>query len=478
MWQPNKKDVSPLYQQIINHLIQVIQKGDLMPGDHLLSERKLAEAYQVNRSTVVRALDELESYGWIERIRGSGTRVLESSIHNRQIPTPFIRLLGRSNSKEDPYTIALKRKIKEPTTLDLYTGDLPIDLIPNFQFPQLSWEELIDAEQQLTTTGYLPLKAQIKKKLARHIQHHSSNQKILITSGSTQGIILLLQTLLQHGDCIGTEATSFLYSLPIFSPLGIELQGIKQDNEGIDCNDLEAKLQKGKIKLLYLNPNFQNPTSTTMSLARRQTILELCKKYQIPIIEDDVFGDLTLQTPLPTLKELAPEQVIYLGSFSKLFSSRIKIGWIYANAPLITRLAQVKNQTEQETDLLPQLLLTAALTDSAYEPKHQALLSEMRRRSESFTTKMTALADYWDFSPIEGGLYYWLTWKHERLSRKDWQLFLDYHLALAPAFLFGDSTNQCRVNYTRLSIEQQVIFFDKLQQISQQIKSDSRHPLR
>lgn len=471
MWQPNKKDVSPLYQQIIDHLIQVIQKGDVMPGDLLLSERKLAEAYQVNRSTVVRALDELESYGWIERIRGSGTRVLESSIHNRQIPTPFIRLLGRSQFTEDPYTIALKRKIKEPTTLDLYTGDLPIDLIPNFQFPQLSWEELINAEQQVTTTGYQPLKEQIKAKLSNQIKHHSRNQKILITSGSTQGIILLLQTLLQYGDCIGTEATSFLYSLPIFSPLGIELQGIKQDKEGIVCADLEAKLQKGKIKLLYLNPNFQNPTSITMSLTRRKMILDLCAKYQIPIIEDDVFGDLTLQTPLPTLKELAPEQVIYLGSFSKLFSSRIKIGWIYANAPLITRLAQVKNQTEQETDLLPQLLLSTALADSAYESKHQSLLQEMNERSKAFQTQMNHLADDWTYSPIEGGLYYWLTWKHDRLSRKDWQLFLDYHLALAPAFLFGDSNNQCRVNYTRLSIEQQVAFFEKLQQINQQIKT-------
>lgn len=476
MWQPNKRHFTPLYQQIIDHLIQAIQQGELSPGDTLLSERKLAEVYQVNRSTVVRALDELESYGWVERIRGSGTRILESSVHNRQIPTPFIRLLGRSHFQENPYVVELKEKIKTPGTMDLYTGDLPIDLIPNFQFPQLSWDELIAAEQQLTVSGYDPLKALIQEKLTRQIHHGSEQQEILITSGSTQGIILLLQNLLQQGDCIATEETSFLYSLPIFAPLGIELQGIKQDNEGINPFHLEERLQKGKIKLLYLNPNFQNPTGTTMSLKRREAILTLCQKYQIPIIEDDVFTDFALSQPLPTLKELAPEQVIYLGSFSKLFSSRIKIGWVYANAPLIHRLIQAKNQTEQETELLPQLLVHAALSDPEYATKHQALLKELTDRDHAFRNGLMCLSEDWSYTPIQGGLYYWLTWKHERLTKKNWQTFLDNGLALAPSFLFGNEMNHCRINYTRLPIDEQEVFFSKLQFISQQIKTTRATP--
>lgn len=474
MWQPSKENTLPLYQQIIDHLIQAIQTGELLPGDQLLSERKLANDYQVNRSTIVRALDELESYGWIERIQGSGSRVLENSLHNRHLPTPFIRLLGRSHFQEDPYAIALKEKIKINTTIDLYTGDLPIDMIPNFHFPQLSWEKLIQAEQLVTPTGYHPLKQLIEKKLRQTIQHHSNRQEILITSGSTQGIILLLQTLLQSGDYLATEETSFLYSLPIFSPLGIQLQGIKQDKEGIQPSHLEEQLQKGKIKLLYLNPNYQNPTSATMSLKRRKEILVLCQRYQIPIIEDDVFADFAFNDPLPTLKELAPEHVIYLGSFSKLFSSRIKIGWVYANAPLIHRLTQVKNQTEQETELLPQILVHVALSDFDYSQKHQRLLRELIIRKEAFEEKLSLVSDDWEYASIQGGLYYWLTWKEGQLSKKEWQLFLDENLALAPAFLFGTEMNHCRINYTRLSLEQQNQFIRKLKRISKKIKMTQR----
>lgn len=470
MWKPNKKQHAPLYQQIIDHFIQAIQIGELTAGDSLLSERKLAELYDVNRSTVVRALAELESDGWITRTHGSGTRVLDSNSYHRQLPTPFIRLLGRSHFQEDPYALALKEQIQSANTLDVYTGDLPIELIPNFDFPALSWEALIQTEQQLSPTGYKPLKEQIRQKLIKQTKRPVSEEEILVTSGSTQGIILLLQNLLQYGDSIATEKTSFLYSLPIFSPLGIELQGIKQDDEGIDCSHLEEKLQKGKIKLLYLNPNFQNPTSITMTLKRRHAILALCQKYQIPIIEDDVFSDLSFHQPLPSLKELAPEQVIYLGSFSKLFSSRIKIGWVYANETLINRLTQVKNQTDQETELLPQLLLTAALTDSAHTIKHLELMTEIKKRKQLFETKLDTLSEDWIYKSIQGGLYYWLTWQHKPLTRKEWELFLLNGIALAPGFLFGDNTSSCRINYTRLSTDQQNTFFNILKETTRQIK--------
>lgn len=469
MWLPDKEKKEPLYQQIMKQIIQQIQIGDYTPNDALPAERKLAEQYQVNRSTVVRALEELASLGWIHRIHGSGTIVAENSPDNRQIATPFIRLLGRSHFQEDYYTTATKKLLLDKATIDLFTGDLPIDLIPDFQFPAISWEKLIIEEKKTTPTGYQPLKQLIHHKLTEEMNLPKTNQKVLITSGSTQGMILLLQNLLKQGDSIATEETSFLFSLPIFGPLGIQLIGIKQDLSGINCADLEKRILQGRIKLLYLNPNYQNPTSTTMTLQRRKEIISLCQKYDIPIIEDDIFADLNLTTPLPTLKQLAPEQVIYLGSFSKLFSSRIKIGWIYASSQLIDQLTLTKQQTEQETELLPQLLTTSALTATDYQIKHQKLLSEIERRNQIFLKNMNNFKNDWTYEPIQGGLYYWLTWKKGHLNRTEWGFFLEEKIAIAPSFLFGKDTNHLRVNFTRLDQRNCALFFKKLEAITKKI---------
>ncbi|MHC5269251.1 aminotransferase-like domain-containing protein [Enterococcus sp. LJL98] len=474
MWQPNKEKKEPLYQQIMTHLIQQIQMGELTPGESLLAERKLAERYQVNRSTVVRALEELASLGWLLRIHGSGTIIAERHPEHSPIPSPFIRLLGRSHFQEDTYTTAIKEQLTDEKTLDGFTGDLPLELIPDFHFPSISWEKLILEEKKKTAVGYEPLKTFIQQKLATEMQQPQTNQKVLITSGSTQGLILLLQNLLQQGDVLATEENSFLFSLPIFAPLGIRCIGIKQDHLGIDCQELEKKILQGRIRALYLNPNYQNPTSLTMSLQRRQEILALCQKYAIPIIEDDIFADLNTQMRAPSLKELAPEQVIYLGSFSKLFSSRIKIGWIYASPQLINQLTLTKLQTEQETELFPQLLATSALTAPDYQKKHQQLLEELKKRQQTFEQGFQAFAADWHCLPIQGGLYYWITWKHGNLKRKDWDLFLEEKVAIAPSFLFGQTTNHFRLNYTRLNETDQACFFEKLQRITKKIKQKKR----
>ena len=474
MWLPSKEKKEPLYQQIIEHLIQQIQIGELLPGDTLLAERKLADRYHVNRSTVVRALDELSSIGWIERKHGSGTIVSENPPSARHIPTPLIRLLGRSHFQEDYYTTAIKEQLKDPQTLDFFTGDLPLDLIPDFEFPAISWEHLITEEKKVTASGYEPLKQYIRKKLIEEMALPSKNQEVLITSGSTQGMILLLQNLLKPGDCVATEDPSFLFSLPIFAPLGIELVGIKQDEEGISCRELEKNILQKRIKLLYLNPNYQNPTSQTISLARRREIIELCKKYEIPIIEDDVFADFDFTTPLPTLKQLAPEQVIYLGSFSKLFSSRIKIGWIYASDPLIKRLTLTKQQTEQETELFPQLLATSVLTANNYPMKHQQLRNQLMQRRDYFVEGMDSLKEFWSYEAIQGGLYYWVTWRGDSLSRTQWRLFLEENLAIAPSFLFGRDSQHFRLNYTRLNEENRMLFFQKIKKITDILKQQKK----
>lgn len=473
MWSIDKQSAIPLYQQISEQIIQAIQQGQLAPGDKLPPERQLAETYQVNRSTVVRALEELVSLGWITRRQGSGTQVAEGRWGSRQLLLHQWRtLLASPFLKEDPYLLALKEKQTLPEVIDLSTGDLPATLIPDFEFPAITWEQVLQEEKKLTATGYPPLKQIILDHLKERLALTIEGQDLLITSGSTQGISLLTQVLLETGDTIATEDPSFLFALPLFSSLGIHLVGIKQDEEGILCNELEHVIQTKKIKLLYLNPNYQNPTGKTMSLNRRKKIIALCEKYHLPIIEDDVFSELNFETALPSLKSLAPNQVIYVGSLSKLFGSSIKIGWLLAPKTLIESLANVKKRLDIETDLFPQWLATAALSSSEYDQQQAKLVNELKKRSLHFEKEMHSFVKDWTFHSIKGGLYYWLTWQHQPLTRKDWQFFLEENVLLAPSFLFSSDTMSVRINYTQLSSDELMLFKQKLITITNKIRKD------
>ncbi|GMA53572.1 GntR family transcriptional regulator [Alicyclobacillus contaminans] len=471
IWKLDKTKKEPLYQQLLRQIISSIQQGELTPGQRLPAERKLAETLNVNRSTVVHTFEELTSLGWVERRQGSGTHVTQGQWGNRQPAIYQWRtLFSRPLLKEDPYVTQLKEQKENPNSLDLYTGDLSNDLIPDFKFPAMTWEQMMQEEKLNTSTGYIPLKEQIFQHFFQDISQ--KGQDLLITAGSTQGISFLIQALLSPGDVIATEDPSFLFSLPLFAAQGVSLKGIKQDQKGINCQALEELIQKNKIKLLYLNPNHQNPTGVTMTLKRRKEVIQICQKYHLPIIEDDVFRELSFETLTPSLKSLAPDQVIYLGSLSKIFSSSIKIGWLFAPQPLIKSLANAKRSIENQTDLLPQLLATAALSQHNYKKQQLRLSQQLQNRRQNFLNILQSFQDDWKFSPIDGGLYYWVTWRQKNLTRNDWQLFLKERLLVAPSFLFSNETSSMRINYTHLNEDNGKIFKQKLSSITRNLQKN------
>jgi DNA-binding transcriptional MocR family regulator len=464
---------NPLYQQIIDDYILKIERGDLLPGASLPPERTLAKQWGVNRSTVVRALEELTSLGWIIRKQGSGTQVAQSQLANRRTPfSHWSTFPSHSRLKDDPYLKKMRERQKTIDDIDLFTGELPTELIPNFSFPAMAWDQILKKATENTSSGYTPLLHLLKDHLQRTLHFSNDFQQLVLTSGSTQGIQIILQTLLKKGDCVATEDPSFLFALPYFAALGIRLEGIPQDDEGMSAHAFSQACQKKKIRLLYLNPTHQNPTGRSMSLHRRKQIIAICRHYQIPIIEDDIFAELSFATVPPSLKELAPDQVIYLGSLSKIFSPLIKIGWILAPQALIQAFSETKERLDLVTDLFPQLLAYQALTDENYQETHKQLVKHLKQKDQQFQALFPTLQKDWQIRTISGGMYHWLTWKHQPLKRKDWDLFLAHNILLAPSFLFSNDTMSCRMNFTRLAKSQVTPFIKTMQLISEQLRKD------
>lgn len=468
MWVLDKKNPIPLYRQIMEQIITYIQEGKLLPGEKLPPERKLAVSYGVNRSTIVRALDELVSLGWIVRKQGSGTIVNEGRWGRATEPrVDWRRHLLNSYSTKDSYVTAIEAKRKDGQVLDLYSGDLPISLIPSFEVPSFTWEELIIEERQQNLLGYPPLQKAISQRLSKDYQIDVSSKEVLITSGAQQALFLILQVMLQTGDSVAIENPSFLYSLPIFETAGVRLYGAEMDDEGICIEDLKQLILKKKIKLLLLNPTFQNPTGKVMSLKRRKEVIRLCSQYQIPIVEDDVFSELNFSESIPTMKSLAPHQVIYIGSLSKIFSSSIKIGWIVADRELVQILAKARQMMDFSLSVFPQILASNALVDTNFDSKQHQLVKNVQQKAVNFEKHAAILKENWQVEPIKGGLYCWMKWRGPRLNRLDWQKFLDDGVLIAPSFLFGDDTNAMRVNYTRLDENKVVLFIEKMQKITE-----------
>ena len=471
MWELSENKSTPIYQQIMEQIITYIQDGTLQPGDRLPAERKLADYYQVNRSTVVHALDELVSLGWVLRRQGSGTVVNEGNWGRSTIPRVDWRsLFTQESHPKEPFLEKLQQLLNDPEAVDLYSGELPLNLIPDFRFPSYTWEELLLEERKQSSLGYRPLQQVVCQRIKADQKIEVSSDQVLITSGAQQAMFLLLQVMLQSGDSVAIEDPSFLYSLPIFATAGIKLYGVEMDKEGMRIDKLEQLILTKKIKLIILNPTFQNPTGSTMSKKRRNELIELSRKYQLPIVEDEVFSEMNFDEIPPSLKELAPHQVIHLGSLSKIFGSSIKIGWIVADRDLIQRLSEAKQMMDFSISVFPQVIAHTALTDPRFEQNQKNLVVELEQRAAAFIEAAQVVAEDWEFSAIDGGIYVYFTWRHQKLTRTDWEIFLREKLLIAPAFLFSNDTMAMRVNYTRLTERTREKFFSKLQTISKELR--------
>ena len=462
MWEVIDKKQRPIYRQIMDQVMKNIENGNLDANVPLPSERKLAVIFQTNRTTVVRALDELRDLGVLISRRGSGRFVNQTEWGRYSVPRVNWRELfsQRYEQIDDSYEKMIEVGKLNPYFLDLFSSEMPTDLLPNVQFPAYSMNEIIEKEQQITCLGYLPLVAKIKNYLIEKFYFDFTKTQLLVTSGGQQAIFLILQTILSSGDAIAVEAPSFFYRLSLFKATGIRLFGVPMDREGIELDKLEVLIKKNKLKAVLVNPNFQNPTGKVMSQKRREALVTLCRNYQLPIIEDDVFSDLSFhdsEKHKPTaIHSIDPENVLYVGSLSRVLGQTTKIGWIVGLRSFIDRLAKAQEMMEFSMSIFPQNVAMTVFEES-YSTKIAIVREELYKRSLTLV-EWEKTQNFFEVWPIYGGYYAWITWKGQQLTRDIAEELIRSGLGIAPSFLFGEETNGLRINFSRLT-EERLPFF-------------------
>ena len=316
MFTVQKNGTKPLYQQIIEGIEAAIISGQLSPGERLPSERDLSIWLNVNRSTVIRALDELSDRNIIIRKSGSGTYVNDQKWGLLTYPSFNWRNSLVASYQPSP-------NFKEDASQDYYdlrSGDLPIDLYPSLKLPEIDWQSLILAEQQDNAQlGMLSLRETVQSYLKARFNFIVPVEQIMITSGAQQAISLIALGLLKPGDAIGIEQPSYFYALPIFQSVGLRIYGIPVDQQGLSIERLDELVHKHSLKMLFINPNFQNPTGAVMSFKRKKELLDFCQRKNLPIVEDDAYSQLYFYQSVdvnPVKKWDIEGQTIYVGSLS------------------------------------------------------------------------------------------------------------------------------------------------------------------
>jgi len=283
-------------------------------------------------------------------------------------------------------------------------------------------EELVEATAQILATdidavlNYAPVAAELVTLVAERLRREgvdAHEQQVLITYGSSQILGLLPQVLVNPGDTVLVEAPTFMGAVGLFARAGAHLVGVPVDANGLDVEALESTLRDLRArgvrpKFLYTIPTFQNPTGTTLSLARRQRIVTLAAEYGVIVVEDDAYIDLRFHgEPLPPMVALDQEGwVLRVGTFSKILAPGLRVGWAYGPQALIDRLRIVKVEGSSSP------FVTHLVARFAAEGHLDTHIASLRRHyAAKCATMIAALRrelPELSFVPPDGGFFIWL----------------------------------------------------------------------
>ncbi|MFI8712998.1 PLP-dependent aminotransferase family protein [Brevibacillus brevis] len=454
-WKPDKSSDIPIYAQIVAYMKGKIAGGEWPINSKLPTQRALAQAFEVNRSTVVTALEELKADGFIEATVGSGS-VVSNNTWSLLTTAPPPNWLGYvqagANLPNSPTIQDINRYEPDPRYIRLGTGELSPSLIPVAEMEEV----MASLQGKMTHLGYSEPKGllHLRQAISDHLRSRgieASPASILVVSGALQALQLISIGILHRGSAILLEQPSYLFSLPLFPSSGMRLVGVPMDAEGISPQVLTRQKQAHNAALLYMISAYHNPTGISMSENRREQVLAACERERLPVLEDDVYGELWLDEPGPLPLKARDQSglVLYLGSLSKTLSPGLRIGWIVGPEPVIERLADVKMQTDYGASAISQWVAREWLTSDRYSRHLDQLRAALRHRRDRMCECLARwFGDLADWHIPHGGFYIWLRLHQAVSMRKLFTEALAKGVLLNPGFVYDQSdSHHLRLSY-------------------------------
>ncbi len=353
MWfQVDKSSRKTLTQQVYEQLINYILDGNIKTNEKLPSSRELANSLGVSRNIILEVYDQLVSEGYLTVIPRSGTFVAPGSMINKI-------------KYQDTYKEKLVHEEPSKDIIDFKAATPAMDHFPRKVWGRLAKEVCYEASDSIfgyqSSEGLLELREELSKYLHINRGVKSTSEQIVITSGATQALSLITKLLTSNGEYIAVEDPVTDEMRTIFSYNGASIFPVPVDDKGINPEHLSQESPPGFIFVL---PSHQFPLGGTLTVQRRIQLIEYARKFNCYIVEDDYDSEFTYEgTPVHSVQGLDPERVIYVGTFSKILSPTLRIGYVVLPTSLIESFKKLKWYTDRHNSSLEQLILTRFLKD-------------------------------------------------------------------------------------------------------------------
>lgn len=460
-WRPDRGSPVKLHIQIADYIKDKIACGEWSEGTKLPSQRALSDLFEVNRSTVVTAIEELKAEGILMGNTGGGTKVVKSTwnVLSARGPQNWNAYISTGAHQPNQEIVQLINQAEfRQGIIRMGSCEPSSDIIPEEMIGKvlrkLSWN--------MRSLGYEEPKGSmaLRKELSVYLKSfgiEADSSEVLITSGALQALQLISQGLLHTGSVVYLEKPSYLYSLRTFQSLGLQLSGIPLDSEGIDIVELSKRQANKRGSMLFTIPDFHNPTGIVMSEKRRKELIGLCTKENLPIIEDDVYREIWFdeEPPHPVKASDKSGLVLYVGGMSKNLSPGLRLGWIAGPKQVIDRLADIKMQSDYGSSSLSQQVAAEMIASGLYSEHNSMLRKKVKERRDA---TLSALKRYftgiakWDVP--KGGYFIWLRLNKGISMYEMFTKALNRNVLINPGDLYEFHSNQfIRISFSYASLE-------------------------
>ena len=443
-----------LYERVNRMISDMLDKGQLKPGDKLPSVRKLSKQLDISSATVIHAYSIMESQGFIEAKPRSGFVVsLQPSLNVAQPAKSKPSLLSKKVTIHD-IVVLIAEIANDPDYVPLGAATLSQDLVPVKELKSILRQGLKNANEWSFFYEFVPGNKHLLEQLAKQSIKWGCRltpDDFVITCGAMEALEIALRTVARPGDIIAVESPTFYPILQTLENLGMYALEIPTDPQvGIDLDVLETVLTNEPVKACMLIPNFNNPLGYLMPESHKRRLVSMVSKHSIPIIEDDIYADLYFGSvrPLPLKAYDEDGSVMLCSSVSKTLASGFRIGWV-SPGRFMADVKRLKYATNVAAPTLAQQAVAECFRSGLYDRHTQTLRRLFKTQMPRY---VEAIANYFPegtkISQPQGGFLFWVELPEGYDSIKLYKAAIEEGISIAPGPMFsatGDYRNCFRL---------------------------------
>ena len=435
----NNKE-TPIYQQIVGKILNLIDSGILKSGEPIPSSRELSRTLNVSRKTILTAMDILVFSGYLTNKERVGLFVTENHPLKKKVETPKVS--------------------SDIMTID--DGFPDTKLLPYLEFSR-SYRQAFNRAakwQQLgyfDPRGYEPFRGKLVSMLCHERGLNIDLPELCITRGSQMALYLSAHALFSPGDTIILERPCYHRAYEVFESAGLNVVQVDVDENGVNVDEIEKLLfENHSIKALYLTPRYQYPTTVTLSQSRREKLAELIKRYCLTLIEDD-FGSMFNYSSnthlLPFSHMLDKHNFVYIGTFSKIFAPAIRTGYVVSCKENIDKMANLRTLIDIQGDKISERAMFELIENGEVHRHLKRVIRTYHEKLDFIARLITEkLSDKVLFAKPKGGLSVWVEVKKYIPAKELEEKILHRNISI-PVFELSGNRVGFRIGFASMSEE-------------------------